>query len=104
MTESRRWSMEEWDEYIENYRSSGLTAAQWCEINGFKPNQLRWQITKRQKLHANSHSTQWIPLHTESSSTSPKVSVKIGQAEIVVSDGFNKELFTEVVHSLLKLC
>lgn len=43
-------SVEEWDEYTENYRSSGLTATQWCEINGFKPNQLRWQITKRQKL------------------------------------------------------
>ena len=102
---SKRMSPYEWDNLIQDYRTSGLTAAQWCETHGFKIHQLRWQMTKRQKLHKNEqNTTQWIPLYSSSSMPSPSITVKIGNAEITVSDGFNKELFAEVVHSLLALC
>lgn len=106
MTEvTRRKSSQEWDELIENYHTSGLTAAQWCESHGFKVSQLRWQMTKRQKLKKHDQTIQWVPLHTHSIvSVSPSITVKIGNAEISVSEGFNKELFAEVVHSLLTLC
>lgn len=98
-------SPQEWDNLIQDYRTSGLTAAKWCETHGFKLHQLRFQISKRQKLNKNEqHMTQWIPLHSGSSMPSPSITVKIGNAEITVSDGFNKELFTDVVHSLLALC
>jgi N-acetylneuraminic acid mutarotase len=102
---TRRLSPGEWDELIQNYRSSGLTAAQWCEAHGFKVHQLRWQINKRQKLNKDEQTIQWVPLPTDSAtSLSPSITVKIGNAEISVSGGFNKELFAEVVHSLLTLC
>ncbi|WP_209125526.1 hypothetical protein [Alkalihalobacillus sp. BA299] len=44
---TRRLSTQEWDELIENYHISGLTAAQWCESHSFKVSQLRWQMIKR---------------------------------------------------------
>ncbi len=102
---TKRLSTQVWDELIQNYRASGLTAAQWCETNGFKINQLRWQITKRQKLNMNDQTIKWMPLQTDSiPSESSSITVKIGKAEISVSEGFNKGLFAEVVHSLLTLC
>ncbi|MBP1935127.1 IS66 family insertion sequence element accessory protein TnpA [Ammoniphilus resinae] len=102
---TRKLSSQEWDELIENYHSSGLSAAKWCADRDLKVNQLRWQITKRQKLNKNNQSIHWVSLHTNSSATvSSSITVKIGNAEISVSDGFNKELFAEVVHSLLTLC
>ena len=106
LSTTKRLSSKEWDNLIQDYRTSGLNASQWCETHGFKIHQLRWQINKRQKLNKiEQNTTQWIPLHTSSSSIpSPSITVKIGSAEIAVSDGFNKELFAEVVHSLLTLC
>jgi len=102
---TRRLSPQEWDELIQNYRSSELTAAQWCGTHGFKIHQLRWQITKRQKLNKNDEKIKWVPIPTDfTSSVSPSITVKIGNAEISVSEGFNKGLFAEVVHSLLTLC
>jgi len=41
-------SSKEWDDIIEKYRNSELSVVKWCEIHGFKPHQLRWQIKKRQ--------------------------------------------------------
>ncbi|TCS84486.1 IS66 family insertion sequence element accessory protein TnpA [Tepidibacillus fermentans] len=98
-------SFQEWDELIEKYRNSGLSVIKWCEIHGFKPHQLRWQIKKRQKLNKNEQTIQWVPLHSSPiESSSRSISVKIGHAEITVSEGFNKELFAEVVYSLLSIC
>lgn len=107
MTDAKRkLSSHEWDQLIESYHSSGITAAKWCEDHGVKVNQLRWQITKRQKLNKNNPSINWVSLHTSSVAyhVPSSITVKIGNAEISVSDGFNKELFAEVVHSLLTLC
>lgn len=56
---TRKLSPEEWNELIQNYRSSGLTAVQWCEAHGFKVNQLRWQMTKRQKLNQDDRTIKW---------------------------------------------
>ena len=96
-------SSQEWDDIIEKYRNSELSVVKWCEIHGFKPHQLRWQIKKRQKSNLNEQAIQWVPLSSTSIS-SKSISVKIGNAEITVSEGFNKHLFAEVVHSLLALC
>lgn len=102
--DTKKLSFDEWDDLIKDYRSSGLTAAQWCENHGFKIHQLHWQITKRQKQKKKEQNIQWVPLQTGSIAPLPSITVKIGYAEISVSDGFNKELFKEVVHSLLVIC
>lgn len=47
MTDEKRNSLD-WDVLINDYRTSGKTASVWCQENGFKMHQLRWQITKRQ--------------------------------------------------------
>lgn len=104
---TKKLSSAEWDSLIQDYYTSGLSVPKWCNSHGFKTTQLRWQITKRQKKKNNEQNIQWVPLHAGTSDHTASLSsitVKIGSAEISVSDGFNKELFTDVVHSLMKLC
>jgi len=100
----KKLSINEWDALINDYRTSGLAAAQWCEKQGLKVHQLHFQINKRKKQKRNDQNIQWIPLHSNSIDSSSAITVKIGNAEILVSDGFNKKLFTEVVNSLQVLC
>jgi len=104
---TKKLSSTEWDSLIQEYYTSGLSVPKWCNSHGFKTTQLRWQITKRQKKNNNEQNIQWVPLHTspfDRNAPLSSITVKIGSAEISVSDGFNKELFTEVVHSLMNIC
>lgn len=100
----RKTSSLEWDSLILEYRASGLSALRWCQEKGLKVSQLRWQISKRQKINKNKQSIQWIPLQTGCTGPRPSITAKIGNVEISVSEGFNKELFAEVIQSLLVLC
>lgn len=93
----------DWDTLIKNYRMSGKTGASWCQDNGFKIHQLRWQITKRQKnIDKSSETVHWIPLQMSDNQKNP-ITVKIGDAEIQIQEGFNQALFAEVVQTLRNL-
>jgi hypothetical protein len=90
----------DWDALIKDYRMSGKTGTQWCQDNGFKIHQLRWQITKRQKkINNSSDPVQWIPLQMSDNQYNPII-VRIGGAEIEIQEGFNQALFAEVVDTL----
>lgn len=104
MTDDNKKALLDWDALIQDYCTSGLTDAVWCQEHGVKIHQLRWQITKRQKLNKKSQSIQWVSLQVNSSVPAASITVKIGSVEVAVTEGFNKGLFAEVVHSLLTLC
>lgn len=53
--------MENWLELIQDYISSRLTQAKWCEAKGFRVNNLRYQINKLNKQKQEKfHETQWV--------------------------------------------
>lgn len=94
----------EWDSLIQDYHASGLGAEKWCQEKELEVSKLRWQIRKRQEINKKNQSIQWVPLQAGLTSLLPSITVKIGNAEISVSEGFNKQLFAEVVKSLQSLC
>jgi len=98
----------EWDSLIKEYLESGLSAAKWCQNKGYSKSQLYWQLRKRKNSNLKSQSVQWISLKSELKGE-PKdeqsyIKVKIGHAEIIVSDRYNNSLFSEVAKALIALC
>ena len=99
-----------WIERIESYKSSGLTAVKWCEINNVSIYKLRHRITclnkeKKQKTKK----IQWASVITtenkrtiESKPQDIPLKVTVGHSTIEVSSGFDPETFKSVVEILSK--
>lgn len=105
MTDTNRTVKDlEWDLIVREYKTSGLSVKRWCQNKGFRPSQLYWQIRKRQNKDLKAQEVQWISLRSETPAEKSTIKVKIGSAEIIVSNGFSSSLFTEVVKSLTALC
>ena len=101
---TNKLSSSEWDSLIQEYQTSGLSVIQFSQKKELQVPQLRWQIRKRQIKDKKSQSIQWMPLQASSPGLTSPIIVKIGTAEISVTNGFNKEVFTEVIQSLLSIC
>jgi hypothetical protein len=94
-----------WASRIEDYRSSGLTAAKWCESKGYKLSRLRYWINKFNKEKKNNESaSRWVSVEVSKpvvSEASP-IKVTIGKVSIEISSGFDPAAFEEVVRILSK--
>lgn len=100
-----------WDKLIEEYRTSGKSAEKWCEEQGFKVHQLRFQISKRSRMKKDIKSTkvsflpvEVIPESDECLDYSTSISLKVGKIEICISENFNPNLLAEVIKTLQPLC
>jgi transposase-like protein len=91
---------------IKEYLESGLSVARWCQDKGYSKSKLYWQLRKRRNNNDNSksQSVQFISLKAEPKDEQSHIKVKIGRAEIVVSDRFDNSLFREVAKALIALC
>ena len=88
-----------WDKLIEEYRTSGKSAEKWCEEQGIKVHQLRFQISKRSKRKKDIETTKvkFLPLEVipeldESPENSASISLRIGKIEIIINKNFNANL------------
>ena len=108
MTEEER---ELWLERINSYKSSGLTAAQWCEHNDIPIHKLRYRIAYFNKENSQkSKKPQWVSVVTPKSdkekipdkTKSTPLKVTIGKSTIEVSSGFDPDTFKKVVGILSK--
>ncbi|WP_139902291.1 IS66 family insertion sequence element accessory protein TnpA [Clostridium thermarum] len=98
-------NMEDWQQLIADYRSSGLTGPVWCQQKQLSIHKLRYWINKFNKAEFKEEPRQqWVSVKTNLSITTTSITVKVGKAEISVSQDFDKELFADVVQSLLTLC
>ncbi|MDD4752918.1 MAG: hypothetical protein PHT78_06665 [Desulfitobacteriaceae bacterium] len=94
-----------WIDLIQDYKSSGLTAAKWCEEKGFKVHILRYHINKlnKEKKKA-SNETQWasvVPANlTVDEPVAKPLKVIIGQSTIEVNSGFDPDTLKAVVKVL----
>ncbi|MDO6355723.1 hypothetical protein Q3V94_11720 [Caloramator sp. CAR-1] len=62
------------------------------------------KVATEKRKTFNNEEIQWVQLKENPVSISNTITVKIGNAEIVVSEGFNVELFSEVAKTLSSLC
>ena len=101
-----------WMDRIDDYRSSGLTAAKWSEENDIAAHRLRYYIhkfNKEKKLESNTDSEeiQWASVVPKAPAIenypANTLKVTIGTATIEVHAGFDKETFKSVV-GILSQC
>ena len=101
----KKLNKEDWQQLVSDYRSSGLTAPVWCQQKQLSIHKLRYWITKFNKAESKDEAgQQWVSVKTDLPVPTAAITVKIGNAEISVSQCFDKKLFADVVHSLLSLC
>jgi len=101
---NRNVNNQEWDSLIKEYQESGLSLAKWCQDKGYSKSKLYWQLRKRRNSNSKSQSVQWMSLKSEPKDERSDIKVKIGHAEIIVSDRINNSLFSEVAKALIALC
>lgn len=94
-----------WIDLIQDYKSSGLTAAKWCEEKGFRVHILRYQINKLNKEKKKvSNETQWasvIPANLRINEPGAEpLKVIIGQSTIEITAGFDPDTFKAIVKVL----
>jgi hypothetical protein len=89
-----------WEQRIEDFRASGLSGPKWCEQHGFKLRQLRYWVAKCKAPDATASSPVWVAVSDPSTAVGPRLTIRIGTAEITVESGFNPTLLQSVVRTL----
>lgn len=98
-----------WSEKINKYRSSNMTAIDWCNENNVSVHSLKNWITKLNKEPnpTESNKTEWISVDLTKSNnvtSTSSIIIKIGSCSIEVNKDFDKLVFTDVVQVLTSLC
>ncbi|MGB4440474.1 MAG: hypothetical protein WBJ13_14920 [Sedimentibacter sp.] len=107
MTKDERRSL--WSEKINNYRSSNMTAIDWCNKNNVSIHSLKSWITKLNKEQnpPKSNETEWLAVDLAKSNnitSTSSIIIKIGSCSVEVTKDFDKLVFTDVVQVLTSLC
>lgn len=95
-----------WEDRLANFDSSGLTVAAWCTQHQVKPHQFfYWQRkTKSVKSNEVSGPVRWLSLEYDFCPAEAKpdseITVQVGGASILVSQGFDPDLFLDIVRLL----
>lgn len=101
-----------WQERIEDYHVSQLSAPAWCEQNQVSIHTFRYWIKKFEKesMFA-SLKTEWLSVkvpvsgsEVSTGETSCGIHVNIGRVSIEVSSGFDPQVFEAVVRILSAQC
>ena len=100
----------EWEQRIADCENSGQTIAVWCEANGVKLcNFYYWKRRLRDQTDSSAgQPIKWMSLDIRSLEERPSLpegtlSVEIGQARIIVTQGFDQHVFRDIVNILQTL-
>ena len=107
----------EWAARVNDFRSSGQTAADWCATNNLRFHQLKYWLRRQKQLTASVSTsatssiatvpTRWLPVEVstvEAKSSQKTLLIKVGFASIEISPGFDPDLLAEAVLALGKSC
>ena len=94
----------EWDERVTAFKASGQSTIVWCTANDYKLHQLTYWLRKQKKLTVPTEmSSRWLPVEVgayERKGQGRTLLVRVGQATIEVSPGFDPELLSAAVRAL----
>ena len=96
--------LNEWRKRIEDYRTGGLTMIQWCEKTGYSIGQLKYWITKFNRLARKSEAGGFARVEIVDSRSTAKITVCVGVARIEVERGFDKSVLGEVMRGAASIC
>lgn len=107
-----------WTERIRACRASGLKATTWCAANNVKIDQYKYYLQQQRKVERsgtkpfNETGARWLsvevsasnPLEATRTRSQKTLLIKVGNASMEISSGFDPELLTEAVRALTSLC
>lgn len=98
-----------WFSRVEAFIASGLTQAEFCRRNEYKLKQFNYWVRKFRKQQKAQNNQQdndfkWLSVDLVQHDESNSITIQIGAATLEVNPGFDKNLLSEVVEVLGKLC
>ena len=100
---------EHWQQHAQAFQSSGMTRRRYCELKQIKPYQLDYWRKQLRKpdLPVRSSTKSWIPLQLKNDREIEHQSgilLRIGRLTIEVSQGFDRDLLSEVIRVVGPVC
>jgi glycerol-3-phosphate responsive antiterminator len=79
---------------------------QWCEKMGYSIGQLKYWITKCNKLARKSETSEWarVEIVDSNSTAASKITVRVGVDLIEVEPGFDRTVLGEVLRVAASIC
>ncbi|AJY73426.1 IS66 family insertion sequence element accessory protein TnpA [Paenibacillus beijingensis] len=101
----------DWSSRIEDYRTSNLSMAAWCDAQQVTKEQLKYWLRKLKVVYSDADgpvTPSWVPLKVsdpiQSITHESSLVVRIGSVQIEIRPGFDQRLLKEVVQSLEEPC
>lgn len=98
--------IKDWDNLIEEFKTSGKSQAQWCREKNLKAKVFNYHYRKHRKMIQNNPSDKkinWIPVKLDQL-ISAKLNIRVGKAVIEIENGYDEKLLQNVVKSLEAIC
>jgi hypothetical protein len=95
----------QWEDRLAAFKDSGQSAPKWCASQGFNIHQFRYWKKKLSNSPVNTTS-RWLPVEIDnygSDESNSTLRIKIKQATIEISPGFDPTLLKSVVRTLTEL-
>lgn len=92
-----------WVERIRSFEISGLSRRAWCQEQGLPEHQLGYWIRKLRSRTLQPENKRWVSMQADSAYDAG-ISIKIGGITLTVQHGFDHQLLTEVVRTLITVC
>lgn len=100
---------QQWQDQVNTFRASGLSATKWCAEHNLKLHQLRYWLRQfpmrsSESTHLKSSTQRWLSVQTDSATSilndAGALRVHVGVAVIEVQSGYDPVLLTQLVQTL----
>lgn len=89
---------------VKQYLDSGLTIKKWCELKDIKLSSFTYLVRKTREKEANdSTSIGFVEFTTIQSNNATPILILIGEVQIELKEGFDKQALREAVQVLKSL-
>ena len=93
-----------WNERIQDFLTIGQSRQAWCRDNEVSAQQLGYWLRKSQSSHENqAESSRWVSMNASSSAGSG-ITMRVGDIILEVERGFDPQVLTDVILTLMTLC
>jgi transposase-like protein len=103
-------SKNDWRAIVEAYKTSGQRQNEWCRENNVNLNNLRYWLQKEKKaaptMPAAKEACQWLALDIPApqSAAGQRLTIRIGQANLEITPGFDPQFLTDVIKVIIAAC
>jgi len=105
---AKKDNSEQWEHLLSDYRSSSMTANEWCQSNQVKRSIFYYWMRKLKTKSSEDINTKWasIPLPNVQVVALPSspITLKIGDFSLEIESGFEKVALKDILSVAIQLC